>query len=100
MEDDETDEELEDEEEGEFDDEREFVSDLSGDEDDGLSDLEDIGGDDDSDEASEAGALGKRKAPAQSNSDPRSKKRRGPRVEVEYEDGESVPLTREALAQW
>lgn len=120
MEDDETDEELEDEE-GEFEDEREFVSDLSGDEDDGLSDLEDIGvsvalvrffcagtdtnlqGDNDSDEASEAGPLGKRKAPSQpskSNPDPRTKKRRGPHVEVEYEDAESVPLTREALAQW
>lgn len=63
----------------------------------------DLQGDDDSDEASEAGALGKRKAPSQpskSNPDPRSKKRRGPRVEVEYEDAESVPLTREALAQW
>ena len=77
MVDDETDEELEEEEEGEWG-EREFVSDLSGEED-GLSDLEDVasgdedesGDDDDDDEDEESGddeeptdktTLGKRKA--------------------------------------
>ncbi|KAI1796581.1 Mak16 protein [Ganoderma leucocontextum] len=115
--DDETDEEeLEEEEEGWG--EREFVSDLSGEED-GLSDLEDaVSGeedeeseDDEDEEGSEEEApskkasLGKRKAPSKPQKPPRKgpekKARRGPRVEVEYEqEMESVPLTKEALANW
>ncbi|TBU49212.1 ribosomal L28e protein family-domain-containing protein [Dichomitus squalens] len=117
--DDETDEEeLEDEEEGWG--EREFVSDLSGEEDE-LSDLEDVAsGEEDDEESDEEGdeeetedeeaskkkaALGKRKAPSKPQKPPRKgpekKARRGPRVEVEYEqEMESVPLTKEALANW
>lgn len=134
-------EELEEEDEGWGD--REFVSDVSGDED-GLSDLEDVyvspvvraaslrqliydlqsmddEGSDEEDEDDEEGsedeegdeeggpkgkvALGKRKAPARPSKPPRKgpekKARRGPRVEVEYEhEMESVPLTKEALANW
>ncbi|KAG6841086.1 hypothetical protein C0991_001994 [Blastosporella zonata] len=119
--DDETDEEDEDmfeeEEEGEWG-EREFVSDISEDEDDGLSDLEDaadIGEDDDesseesSDEEDEntrsKTSLGKRKASAPAPKPPRKrpdkKTKRGPRVEVEYEqEMESVPLSKSALANW
>ncbi|KAI0819656.1 Mak16 protein [Trametes gibbosa] len=126
MEDDETDEEeeadMEEEEEEEGWGEREFVSDVSGDEDeDALSDLEDVlsSGDEDEDEgegeddeeSDEDGApakkstLGKRKAPSRTSKPPRKgpekKARRGPRVEVEYEhEMESVPLTKEALANW
>ncbi|KAG6856573.1 hypothetical protein H0H87_003073 [Tephrocybe sp. NHM501043] len=119
MEDDETDEEDEDmldEEEGEWG-EREFVSDISEDEDDGLSDLEDDGREDDNessgDEASDdedenaqsKASLGKRKAPAPAPKPPRrrpdKKTKRGPRVEVEYEhEMESVPLSKSALANW
>ena len=49
--------------------------------------------------------MGKRKAPARSQKPPRKgpekKARRGPRVEVEYEQElETVPLTKEALANW
>ncbi|KAI0641882.1 Mak16 protein [Trametes meyenii] len=125
LEDDETDEE-EDEEEGEMEEEeegwgeREFVSDLSGEED-GLSDLEDAAsseeeGDEDDEEDGESGedddeapakksTLGKRKAPSRTGKPPRKgpekKARRGPRVEVEYEhEMESVPLTKETLANW
>ncbi|KAI0675464.1 ribosomal L28e protein family-domain-containing protein [Trametes maxima] len=129
LEDDETDEE-EDEEEGEMEEEeegwgeREFVSDLSGEED-GLSDLEDAAvsssdeeddEDDDEGEDEESGededeapakksTLGKRKAPTRTGKPPRKgpekKARRGPRVEVEYEhEMESVPLTKEAIANW
>ncbi|KAG6906694.1 hypothetical protein DXG01_012564 [Tephrocybe rancida] len=119
--DDETDEEdedmLEEEEEGEWG-EREFVSDISEDEDDGLSDLEDVvDGDDDDDDSSEAGSddevenaqpktsLGKRKAAAPAPKPPRKrpdkKTKRGPRVEVEYEqEMESVPLSKSTLANW
>ncbi|RDB20923.1 Protein mak16 [Hypsizygus marmoreus] len=121
--DDETDEEDEDEyleeeeEEGEWG-EREFVSDVSGDEDDGLSDLEDIAdGASEEDEESGEGesdeeentqpksALGKRKAPAPApkptRKRPDKKAKRGPRVEVEYEqEMESVPLSKSALANW
>ncbi|RDX54323.1 Mak16 protein [Lentinus brumalis] len=121
MVDDETDEEdeeeLEEEEEGWG--EREFVSDMSGDED-GLSDLEDVmssaedDDDDDEDEDEESSGeddsskkapLGKRKAPSKPEKPPRKgpekKARRGPRVEVEYEhEMESVPLTKEAIASW
>ncbi|KAH9935878.1 Mak16 protein [Epithele typhae] len=115
MEDDETDEdeeELEDEDEGWG--EREFVSDLSGEED-GLSDLEDVVSDeedddedeesDEEDEKSRKMVLGKRKAPSKPQKPPRKgpekKSRRGPRVEVEYEhEMESVPLTKEVLANW
>ncbi|GJE91073.1 Mak16 protein [Phanerochaete sordida] len=103
---------------------REFVSDISGDED-GLSDLEDAftededsdegeeGSDEDEDEPSEEEeggpkskvALGKRKAPARTAKPPKKgpekKARRGPRVEVEYEhEMETTPLTKEALANW
>ena len=135
MVDDETDEELE-EEEGEWG-EREFVSDLSGEED-GLSDLEDLAsgeedesGEDD-DEEDESGedeeptdktTLGKRKAAPKTQKPTKRKPEKkarsacspyslcsdctdfrlpgGPRVEVEYEhEMESVPLTKEALANW
>jgi len=121
LEDDETDEEELDEEMEEEWGEKEFVSDLSGD-DDGLSDLEDAvesGEDqeDDSDgerdgdksDSEEEGdpkpksKLGKRKAasPKSSRKRPEKKSKRGPRVEVEYEqEVESVPLTRSTLANW
>ncbi|KAI0343171.1 Mak16 protein [Trametopsis cervina] len=98
---------------------REFVSDMSGDEDeDGLSDLEDVleegtsddeeeedSGDDDEGRESKQNTLGKRKAPAKLQKPPRKgpekKARRGPRVEVEYEhEMESVPLTKETLQNW
>ncbi|KAJ4479305.1 Mak16 protein [Lentinula aciculospora] len=112
MVDDETDEELEEELEEEMDDwgSREFVSDISGDED-GLSDLEDAV-DEGSDEDSEDGdsneentkpkppTLGKRRAPEAKVTKKRPEKRpkKGPRVEVEYEqEVESVPLS---LANW
>ncbi|KAG7096703.1 hypothetical protein E1B28_004117 [Marasmius oreades] len=120
MVDDETDEEDEDELEEEMEDEwgtREFVSDISEDESDGLSDLEDVADDEQSDEEDEDEAfesesrenlqpkssLGKRKAP--SASQPKSPKKRpdkkakkGPRVEVEYEQElETVPLS---LSNW
>ncbi|KAJ7077896.1 Mak16 protein [Mycena belliarum] len=119
MEADETDEEDEEELEDEADEwgDREFVSDISEDEEDGLSDLEDAGGDlseedddesdgqdEDNDSAEKAGslpALGKRKAAPSSKSlrkRPDKKPKKGPRVEVEYE--ETVPLTRAALASW
>ncbi|KAG6897391.1 hypothetical protein C0992_002054 [Termitomyces sp. T32_za158] len=122
MEDDETDEDdeelLEEEEEGEWG-EREFVSDISEDEDDGLSDLEDAvdGNEDDDESGSEEDSddedentqsktsLGKRKASAPAPKPPRKrpdkKSKRGPRVEVEYEQElESVPLSKSALANW
>ncbi|KAJ7760403.1 Mak16 protein [Mycena metata] len=116
MEADETDEENEEELEDEDDfGDREFVSDISEDEDDGLSDLEDVaegdddegsdGEDEDSDSADKTGsktALGKRKAAPPSKPSrkrPDKKPKKGPRVEVEYED-ESVPLTRAAVASW
>ncbi|KAG6884633.1 ribosome biosynthesis protein [Termitomyces sp. T159_Od127] len=122
MEDDETDEDdeelLEEEEEGEWG-EREFVSDISEDEDDGLSDLEDAadgteddeqsGSEEDSDDEDEytqsKPSLGKRKASAPAPKPPRKrpdkKSKRGPRVEVEYEQElESVPLSKSALANW
>ncbi|KAK0223087.1 Mak16 protein [Armillaria fumosa] len=121
---DETDEEDEEELEEEMDDwgDREFVSDISGDEDeDGLSDLEeaadedseDEGQDDDEDadgSASESrenvvpkNSLGKRKAPPPTSSRPTRKRpekktKKGPRVEVEYEqEVESVPFS---MANW
>ncbi|KAF8159746.1 Mak16 protein [Crassisporium funariophilum] len=113
--DDETDEEeLEDEMEDEWGD-REFVSDISGDEDDDLSDLEgafDDGFDDDGsdgedgDESEDTRAkstLGKRKAssmkkPQKQRPDKKSKR---PRVEVEYEQElESVPISKSALSNW
>ncbi|KAI0726757.1 Mak16 protein [Fomitopsis betulina] len=118
MVDDETDEE-ELEEEGEWG-EREFVSDLSGEED-GLSDLEDAAsgeedesGEEDDDEEDGSGedeqsrdktTLGKRKAPPKTQKPakrkPEKKARRGPRVEVEYEhEMESVPITKETIANW
>lgn len=118
--DDETDEEDEEELENENEwDDREFVSDLSGDED-GLSDMEDVasgededesGEDDDEesdsdedDEQAEKTNLGKRKAAPKSQKPTRRKpekkaRRGGARVEVEYEE-ETVPLTKEALASW
>ncbi|OJT09810.1 Protein mak16 [Trametes pubescens] len=122
LEDDETDEEdeedMEEEEEDEGWGEREFVSDVSGDED-GLSDLEDAlssgeDGEDEEDEDKESdedepsgkkSTLGKRKAPSRTGKPPKKgpekKARRGPRVEVEYEhEMESVPLTKEALTNW
>ncbi|EJC97984.1 Mak16 protein [Fomitiporia mediterranea MF3/22] len=116
MEDDETEEEDEEEleeemeeEEGEWG-EREFVSDLSGDEseEDGLSDLEDledVSEDEDNeigsdDETSGPSAKGKRKAPPKVpkvSKRPGKKPKRGPRVEVEYEQ-EFVPAARETIA--
>ncbi|KIY52909.1 Mak16 protein [Fistulina hepatica ATCC 64428] len=122
MEDDETDveyEELEEEEEGWGD--REFVSSISDDEDDGLSDLEDAvddedgssgddesGDDDDEDEDSQRyskPSLGKRKAPRPpskpTNKRPEKKAKRVPRVNVEYEhETESIPISRSTLANW
>jgi protein MAK16 len=126
LEDDETDEEELDEELEDEWGEKEFVSDLSGDDDDdddGLSDLEDAmdsghDHDDDSDDGKQdedesdseeeedpkpKSRLGKRKAasPKPSRKRPEKKSKRGPRVEVEYEqEVESVPLTRSALADW
>ncbi|KAG7451038.1 Mak16 protein [Guyanagaster necrorhizus] len=121
---DETDEEDEEDLEEEMDDDwgdREFVSDISGDEDDdGLSDLEEAADDDsdseeqndddDDDSASESRenvepktSLGKRKVPPPSSSKPTRKRpekktRKGPRVEVEYEqEVESVPFS---TANW
>ncbi|KAK0204674.1 Mak16 protein [Desarmillaria ectypa] len=119
---DETDEEDEEELEEEMDDDwgdREFVSDISGDEDDdGLSDLEEAadedsegeGQDDDDGSASESRenirpktSLGKRKAPPPSSSKPTRKRpdkktKKGPHVEVEYEqEVESVPFS---MANW
>ncbi|KAF5362173.1 hypothetical protein D9756_002567 [Leucocoprinus leucothites] len=132
--DDETDEEGEEENEWDEDEvdedvdewgDREFVSDLSGESDDGLSDLE--GADDaserfaadsdseeeDSDEedtrskaSRKKTSLGKRKAPPQPPKSaprkrPEKKAKKGPRVEVEYEhEMESVPLTKSVLANW
>ncbi|KAF9245337.1 Mak16 protein [Melanogaster broomeanus] len=127
MVDDETDGEDEDEEELEEEMEGEFVSDLSGEEDEGdlsdLSDLEDIVDDGSEEDSEEEGSdegidstagdgsrskskviLGKRKAKPPTKAPPRKKAektRKGPRVEVEYEhELESVPLTRSALANW
>ncbi|KAK0469921.1 Mak16 protein [Desarmillaria tabescens] len=121
---DETDEEDEEELEEEMDDDwgdREFVSDISGDEDDdGLSDLEEAadedsegeGQDDEDDDGSASESrenvgpktsLGKRKAPPPSSSKPTRKRpdkktKKGPRVEVEYEqEVESVPFS---MANW
>ncbi|CAL1714892.1 unnamed protein product [Somion occarium] len=125
MEDDETEEELEEELEEEWDEDeegwgdREFVSDVSESEgeDDGSSDLEGIASGEGSEEGEEGEeseedkestkktALGKRKAAPRSQKPPRKgpekKAKRGPRVEVEYEqEMESVPLTKEMLANW
>ncbi|KAF8845241.1 Mak16 protein [Paxillus ammoniavirescens] len=129
MVDDETDGEDEDEEELEEELEGEFVSDLSGEEDeDGLSDFSDLedteatGGrgsegdseEEDSNDGDESTAeddsrskskmvLGKRKAKPPATAPPRKKsqKSKGPRVEVEYEhEMESVPLTQSTLANW
>ncbi|KAI0372806.1 Mak16 protein [Pilatotrama ljubarskyi] len=119
--DDETDEEdeedMEEEEEEEGWGEREFVSDLSGEEDelddleDAMSSAEENEGDEEDEESekdethAKKSTLGKRKASARTDKPPRKgpekKARRGPRVEVEYEhEMESVPLTKEALANW
>ncbi|KAF8623927.1 hypothetical protein AX17_007255 [Amanita inopinata Kibby_2008] len=100
MVDDETDEEELEEEAEEIWDEREFVSDISGDETDGLSDLEDvIDLEEDSDDSEvsygsvsqitpETFKVGKRKADHTAKSIKQhmeKKPRKGPRVEVEYE---------------
>ncbi|TFK39352.1 ribosomal L28e protein family-domain-containing protein [Crucibulum laeve] len=128
MMDDETDEEDEEELEEELEDEgdwgdREFVSDISGDEDedeDGLSDLEDVvdgeeglededseeGDDSEAENAAPKQSLGKRKPSSAPSAKaprkrPEKKPKKGPRVEVEYEqEMESVPLTKSALANW
>ncbi|KIJ20765.1 hypothetical protein PAXINDRAFT_165604 [Paxillus involutus ATCC 200175] len=129
MVDDETDGEDEDEEELEEELEGEFVSDLSGEEDeDGLSDFSDLedmeatgergsegdSEEEDSDDGDESTAgddlrskskmvLGKRKAKPPATAPPRKKsqKSKGPRVEVEYEhEMESIPLTQSTLANW
>ncbi|KIY66536.1 Mak16 protein [Cylindrobasidium torrendii FP15055 ss-10] len=116
MMDDETDEEDEEEleaemEEEDWDDEREFVSDISGDEDDeddGLSDLEEAadGGfeededdseDDEEDDEAPKPSKKRKAAPKASKKRP-DKKRKGPRVEVEYEqEMESVPFS---MSNW
>ncbi|KAI6001025.1 Mak16 protein [Pisolithus orientalis] len=104
----------EEEMEGEM--EGEFVSDLSGDEDEGFSDLEDIvagdsgedSGDESEDPSEEEDArpktlLGKRKAKPPAKAPPRKKveKTRGPKVSVEYEQElESVPISHSQLANW
>ncbi|KAL4063188.1 Mak16 protein [Scleroderma citrinum] len=117
MEDDETEGEEEEEMEGEM--EGEFVSDISGDEEDGLSDLEDVvdgsegaTGDeteehdssDDEDDSRQKVALGKRKAKPQAKAPPRKradKSTKGPKVSVEYEqEMESAPILRSELANW
>jgi len=121
MVDEETDEEEEmDDETGDAWGDREFVSDLSGDdEDDGLSDLEDFvddgsGAEDDAQSNEDAAdgenvqpktSLAKRKAPSVPSKSTRmrhqKRAKKNPRVEVEYEqEMESVPLTRSALANW
>ncbi|KAL1717221.1 ribosomal L28e protein family-domain-containing protein, partial [Schizophyllum commune] len=116
--DEESEEEMEDEEELEDDEgwgDREFVSDVSESED-GLSDLEDAADEfgeassdeegDEDDEPPTKPALGKRKADTIPKAKPPKKRpekkpRRGARVEVEYEqEMESVPLSKEALANW
>ncbi|KAF9778425.1 Mak16 protein [Thelephora terrestris] len=100
--DDESEEDL-DEAEYESEDEREFVSDISGESDDGLSDLEGAAeGDEDDEDDSDDSSRGKRrqKRPRSRSPEPRAKKRRGPRVEVEYEDTETLPLTQKVLASW
>ncbi|KIM44910.1 hypothetical protein M413DRAFT_442883 [Hebeloma cylindrosporum] len=110
LEDDETDEEMEDEMEDEWGD-REFVSDISGDEDDeDLSDLEEVADDgseeeDDSESEDEQtkSSLGKRKAPTKkpTKQRPEKKTKKGPRVAVEYEEEmESIPISKSALANW
>lgn len=109
----------EDEEEGEEDEgwgDREFVSDVSESDEEDVEDWsgEEGGGSEDEEESdseqdSEEGgkkkpsALGKRKAPAPKAAPkrPPKKSKRGPRVEVEYErEEETMPLTREVLANW
>ncbi|KAI0047233.1 Mak16 protein [Auriscalpium vulgare] len=108
LEDEETDEEAEEELENEWDDEREFVSDMSGDEDD-LSDLEEVqdgasGSDEEEDSAEEEAppkssaksSLGKRKSAFGQR-----KPRRGARVEVEYEhETESIPNRPRSVPGW
>ncbi|KAI0080174.1 putative MAK16 protein [Panus rudis PR-1116 ss-1] len=121
MEDDETEEEDEedfDEEEweGEGLGDREFVSDVSESEGEDLEDAISGAGSDDEDEddedeesedeepSSKKTSLGKRKGAPKSKpprKGPEKKARKGPRVEVEYEqEMESVPLTKEMLASW
>ncbi|KAL5482621.1 MAK16 [Sanghuangporus weigelae] len=110
MQDDETEEEYEEEEEleedmedeEEWDNEREFVSDLSGEEsEDDLEDLEEVSEEDEEvDSEEEAPRMkGKRKAPKppKVTKRPEKKPKRGPRVEVEYEQ-EFVPAARDAIA--
>jgi len=126
LEEDETDEEDEEELEKEMEDEElddwgehEYVEDVSGDEFEGISDLEDLDEvgdgeafitDDEEDEDSEADSkrkatadsiLGKRKAGAPPKRVDMSKKpkRRGARVEVEYEK-ETAPPAKEMLVNW
>ncbi|PPQ63308.1 hypothetical protein CVT24_006753 [Panaeolus cyanescens] len=114
LEDEETDEEMEDEMDDDWGD-REFVSDISGDEDDDLSDLEDAEDDEGSEEDSEEEGSseseddeepspklpkGKRKPPTnQPKARPPKKQKKGPRVEVEYEE-ESVPVSKSTLVNW
>jgi len=109
MEEDESEDEMEDEMEEEMEDEwgeREFVSDLSGDEEgSGWSDLEDVeeisSEEEDDEEGSDEGRAnrGKRKAPAptkKAEGKSAKKAKRGPRIEVEYEE-ELVPAAREMV---
>lgn len=103
--DDEDEEELEAEMEGEWED-REFVSDISEDEDDDLSDLEDVKDDMFDQKANDSlqKSLGKRKAllPVQASRKKPDRKGRanggGPGVEVEYEhEMDNIPLSKSAL---
>ncbi|KZT27721.1 Mak16 protein [Neolentinus lepideus HHB14362 ss-1] len=115
MEDDETDEELEEELEEEGWGEREYVSDLSEDEEDDMNErltarMQGDGSDEQSDEEGSdenvddepKPSLGKRKAKSIPPKRQTGKKpKRGPRVEVEYEqDLETVPLTKQMLDSW
>lgn len=112
---------IDDETEGEEEEmEGEFVSDISGDEEGGLSDLENVveedseeaTGDESEDHDSSGDevdprskvALGKRKAKPPAKAPPRKRadrSTRGPKVSVEYEQElESAPISRSQLANW
>ena len=66
--------------------------------------IQEDGGDDDDDgeDSDDEPPRGKRqqKRPQSRSPEPRVKKRRGPRVEVEYEDTDTLPLTQKELASW
>lgn len=64
--------------------------------------IQEGGNNDDEDDEEDELQSGKRqqKRPHSSSPEPRAKKRRGPRVEVEYEDTDTLPLTQKVLASW